>query len=155
IRLTLPGTVHLIADAVFQTFNGSTLASEASVEESTPINRGLIYIGFHSGTANVGIAFANPQSASNTITLDLFDRTGFSAGSRQITLSPNGHLAQFVTEIFPQLASLTDFDGALSIHSTTPFSALALRLSSDKLATLPVAANGMYRPSITGLRITR
>src|SRR5262249_25040246 len=55
----------------------------------------------------------------------------------------------------PELASLTDFDGALSIHSSTPFSALALRLSSDKLATLPVAANGMYRPSITGLRITR
>lgn len=155
IRLTLPGSVHLIANAVFQTFNGSTLASEASVLESAPINRGLIYVSTRSGAANVGIAFANSQSASNTITLDLFNRTGFVAGSRQITLPPNGHLAQFVTEIFPELAALTDFDGALSIHSSTVFSALALRLSSDKLASLPVAANGMYRPSITGLRITR
>jgi len=70
-------------------------------------------------------------------------------------LPPNGHLAKFVTELFPQLASDSDFDGAIFIHSSTDFSALALRLSGDKLASLPVAEIGMYRPSITGLRITR
>jgi hypothetical protein len=59
-----------------------------------------------------------------------------------------------VTQIFPQLDSVADFDGALSVRSSTPFSALALRLIGDKIATLPVAENGMYRPSITGLRIT-
>ena len=155
IRLTLSGTVHLIANAVFQTFNGSILASEASVLDSDAINRGLIYVKVHSGAANVGVAFANAQSSPNTITLSLFNSDGFPAGTRSVTLPANGHLAQFVTEIFPELASLADFDGALSISGAASFSALALRLTSDKVATLPVANNGMYRPSIVGLRITR
>jgi len=153
IRLTLSGSVNLIANAVFQTFIGSDLASEASVLESPSINNGLIYAKVQSGVANVGVAFANSQTDANTISLTLFSQDGFVAATRDITLPANGHLAQFVTELFPQLGS-SDFDGALSVHSSTPFSALALRLSGDKLATLPVAENGMYRPSITGLRIT-
>ena len=70
-----------------------------------------------------------------------------------ITVPPNGHVARFVTELFPQLASLTDFDGALSVSSGISFSTLALRSTSDKFATLPIAANGMYRPAITALRV--
>jgi hypothetical protein len=154
IRLTLSGSVHLIVSAVFQTFIGETLVSEASVLEAPPVERGLIYVKTQSGAANVGVAFTNSQAGSNTITLDLFNREGFLAGTRSITLAENGHVAQFVTEIFPELASLADFDGALSIHSSIPFSALALRLIGDKIATLPVADDGMYRPFITGLRIT-
>jgi hypothetical protein len=153
IRLTLPGSVHLIASAVFQTFIGQGLVSEASVLESPAIERGLIYVKTQAGAANVGVAFANSESTANTITLNLFNRAGFVSGTRDITLPPNGHLAQFVTEIFPELAPVSDFDGALSIRSQTPFSALALRLTADKIATLPVAADGMYRPAITGLRI--
>jgi hypothetical protein len=155
IRLTLPGTLHLITNAIFQTFNGTTLAAEASVLESAPVNTGLVPVKVVAGAANVGVAFASSQADSNTITLTLFNRDGFVAGNRDITLPPNGHLAQFVTEIFPQLASLADFDGAVSMHSSAAFSALALRLTTDKLATLPVAENGMYRPSVTGLRITK
>jgi len=41
------------------------------------------------------------------------------------------------------------------VSSSTAFSAVALRLSSDKIATLPVAIDGMYRPAITGLRVTK
>ena len=107
-----------------------------------------------SGLTNVGVAFANSQTTPNIITLKLFDRQGFMSARQDITLPPNGHLARFVTQIFPQLASLTDFDGAVSMSSSTDFSALALRLSSTRIATLPVASNGMYRPSITMLRIT-
>jgi hypothetical protein len=153
IRLSMPSSVHLIANAVFQTFIGSGLVSEASVLESPVIERGLIYVKTQAGAANVGVAFANSDSTANTITLDLFNREGFVAATRDITLLPNGHMAQFVTELFPQLASLSNFDGALSMRSQTPFSALALRLIADKIATLPVSDNGMYRPAITGLRI--
>ncbi|PYS30391.1 MAG: hypothetical protein DMG11_05280, partial [Acidobacteria bacterium] len=155
IRLTLSGNVHLIANAVFQTFNGASLASEASVLESPPTTRGLVYVKSQSNLGTVGVAFANSQTTSSTITLQLFDRMGFVSATQDITLPPNGHLARFVTEIFPQLASVADFDGALSMHSSTAFSALALRLSSGKIATLPVDSNGMYRPSITALRVTR
>ena len=155
IRLTLSADVHCIGSAVFQTFSGPNLVSEASVLESAPISRGLIHVKTQSGRADVGIALANSQSTTNTITLQLFNEQGFVAAIQDITLPPNGHLARFVTEIFPQLASLANFDGAVSLRGSTDFSALALRLSSDKIATLPVAANGMYRPTITALRITR
>ena len=155
IRLTLSGNVHLVTNAIFQTFNGTNLVSEASVLESLSIKNGLIYVKSQSGAANVGIALANHEPSSNTISVDLFDRRGFVLAHRDISLNPNGHFAQFVTEIFPQLATEPDFDGALFIHSPTSFSALALRLSGDKVATLPVWAEGMFRPSITNMRITR
>jgi hypothetical protein len=154
IRLTLSGSVHFIASAVFQTLDGPNLVSEASVLESTPISQGLIYVKTESNLSNVGIAFANSQTMPNTITLQLFTGQGGTSDTQTVTLPPNGHLAQFVTEVFPQLASLNDFDGALSMHSSTPFSALALRLSSNQIATLPVASDGMYRPAIAALRIT-
>jgi hypothetical protein len=155
IRLTLSGSVHFIASAVFQTFDGPNLVSEASVLESAPISQGLLYVNTQSSLSNVGVAFANSQTTPNTITLQLFAGQGGTPDTQTVTLPPNGHLAQFVTEIFPQLASLENFDGALSLQSSTPFSALALRLSSTQIATLPVASDGMYRPAIAALRITR
>jgi hypothetical protein len=153
IRLTLSSAVHLIANAVFQTFSGSDLVSEASVLESPQVMRGLIYVNSQPGAENIGVAFANSQPSSNTIQLELFDGTGTVVAQQQISLPPNGHLAQFVTELFPQIAS-GGFVGALSMHSTTSFSAIALRLTTDKIATLPIAIDGMYRPAITGLRVT-
>src|SRR5262249_8698743 len=127
---------------------------EASVLESPPIEQGMIYVKTQAGTANVGLALANSNSDSNTITINLFNQEGFLAITRTVTLPANGHLARFVTEIFPELATAADFDGALSMRSSTEFSALALRLSYDKIATLPVAPFGMFRPAITGARVT-
>jgi hypothetical protein len=155
LRLTLPGTVHLIVSAVFQTFVGPNLIAEASVLESPQVTRGLIYVKSQSGSADVGVAFANSQSTANTISLKLFNQDGFVFATKDITLPANGHVARFVTELFPELASLANFDGALSIYSSTSFSAIALRLTTDKIATLPIAANGMYRPAITGLRVPK
>src|SRR5207302_2857071 len=122
IRLTLSGAVHLITSAVFQTFNGPNLVSEASVLESPQIRRGLIYVKSQPGLANMGVAFTNPQSTFNAISLQLFNKDGFVAATQVITVPPNGHVARFVTELFPQLASVTDFDGALSFSSGISFS---------------------------------
>jgi hypothetical protein len=154
IRLSLPGTVHLITSAIFQTFVGSNLTSEASVLESKPAKRGLIYVKTRAGTSNIGLAFANSNSDTNNLNLILFDHSGNIMASRSVTLPPNGHVAKFVTDLFPQIASTPDFDGALSVTSQTEFSALALRLSFDKIATLPVSANGMFRPTIRAVRVT-
>ena len=72
---------------------------------------------------------------------------------QQVSLPPNGHVSQFVTELFPDIAS-ANFIGALSINSSTSFSAVALRLSGDKIATLPLANDGMHRPAITAVRVS-
>jgi hypothetical protein len=154
IRVTLPGSVNLVTSAVFQTFNGTTLASEASVLESAPGQAGLIYVKVQPGT-NVGVAFANEGSAATTVTLDAFDQQGIRVATHDISLPPNGHRARFVTELFPELAGLSEFTGSMAIHSSTSFSAIALRLTGDKIATLPIAADGMHRPAITALRVTQ
>jgi hypothetical protein len=154
IKLTLPSSVDLNVSAIFQTVNGSTVTAEAGVLESIPNKNGLVYVS-QSATTRVGVAFANSQPTANTITLTLYNNAGFVFASRDITLGPNAHKAQFIDELFPQLALGANFDGALGMHSSLEFAALALRLNSGELATLPVSANGMYRPSITGLRITK
>jgi hypothetical protein len=155
IRLTLSGSVHLIASAIFQTFNGANLTSEASVLESPAATQALLYAKSQAGLSNVGVAFANPQTTSNVVTLKIFNRSGSLLASKDITLSPKGHLARFITEIFPDVAADPNFDGSLSMASATAFSAVALRLTFDKIATIPVAFDGLYRPTITTIRVTR
>jgi hypothetical protein len=160
LRVTLPSTLEaavpddqlLVTNTVFQTFRGPALVSETSVQESLPMTTGLINVNVFPETTNVGVAIANPQGTPSAIHCTLFDEAGSVAASRDIILPAYGHLASFVTELFPQMVR-TKFDGALSIHSTTPVSSVALRATSDQLAALPVAVNGMYRPSLTGLRI--
>src|SRR5262249_6545366 len=64
----------------------------------------------------------------------------------------------YVTQIFPELGAPDNFDGTLFMRSTAAFSAVALRLTEEatgeKLATLPVTLDGMYRPYINTVRIT-
>jgi hypothetical protein len=155
VRLTLPSAVALVDSAVFQTFSGTDLVSEASVLESPQVTGGLIYINSQGSLENTGIALSNLQPAGNTIQLQLFDRNGAVFSQQQVTLPPNGHLARFVTELFPELNSTDEFDGALSIHSAFAFSAVALRETGDKIAAVPIASDGMYRPSVTALRVTK
>ncbi len=153
IRLTLSGSVNLVTNAIFQTFNENSLVSEASVLESPAVQRGLIYVDTRSGS-NEGVAFGNAGPDLITVSLDLFDQQGNLVVQHDYDIPANGHLAQFVTEYFPELESLPDFTGSMAIHSANTFSCLALRLTGDKLATMPISTDGMHRPSIVGLRTT-
>jgi len=153
IRLTLSGTVNLVTNAVFQTFNGNSLVSEASVLESPAVQLGVVYVDTNAG-ANVGVAFGNPGTDTIDVVLDLFDQQGKIVAQHDVGILANGHLARFVTEYFPEIASLPAFTGSMAIHCSSPFSALALRLAGDKLATTPISTAAMHLPSITGLRTT-
>ncbi len=156
VRLTLPNNASLVVNAVFQTYTGSTLASEASVLESPADTEGLISVNVQAGT-NIGVALANPQPNSNTIALTLYNQAGFVVATQFVTLPAFGHLAQYVTTIFPQLASVSSFSGSLSMQSTSAFSAVALRQNGSNVvgfAALPVSSSLMFLPSITNLRIS-
>jgi hypothetical protein len=154
IRLTLPERAHLVTNAVFQTFARTALVSEAGVTETTPTQRGLVYVKKFPGT-DVGVAISNNDSVPTTVALDIFDQQGNVVSRRTIVLPANGHMAQFVSEIFPQLASVPEFTGAMAVHSTGTFSPMALRLTGDKIASLPFSSEGMHRPAITALRVTQ
>jgi hypothetical protein len=151
VRLTLPSSAPLIVNAVFQTYNGPNLQSEASVLESAQDNEALVYV---SGTPNIGVAFANPQPTATTITLTLYNNAGFVAATSSVAIPPSGHLAKFVSELFPQFASATSFGGSLSMQGSAAFSAVAFRLTGSNVAALTVADSVMFRPAITNLRIT-
>jgi len=92
--------------------------SEASVLESAPITRGLILREAQSGAVNVGVALATRIRVQNTI-------LSISSTKSDSRWKPAKWCCRLRTscavrdEIFPELASLTDFDGALSIHSST------------------------------------
>jgi hypothetical protein len=152
------GTIPLIVNALFQTYNGPTVISEADVLESPAFPEGLIYVHLTPGITNVGVALANPQSTPNTVTLTLYNLAGFTDTSFQyvVTLPPFGHLAQYVTEMFPQLAG-TSLDGTLSMQSGSGFSSVALRQNGASVvgfAALPVSQGVIFVPSITNIQIT-
>ena len=61
IKLTMSAEAHLVTSAIFQTFNGASLASEASVLEAASVKRGLIYVKTSAGSSNIGVAFVNSE----------------------------------------------------------------------------------------------
>jgi hypothetical protein len=158
LSTTLPSPqTPLIINALFQTYNGSTVISEASVLESPSSTEGLVYVNLNPGITNVGVALANPQSTPNTITLTLYNESGFTNPTFQysVTLPPFGHLAQYITEMFPQLAGAS-FNGTLSMQSGLAFSSVALRQNGTSVvgfAAIPVSQDIMFIPSITNLQI--
>jgi hypothetical protein len=161
IQITLPSTsTALVVNAVFQTYQGTTLTSEASVLEAVQDTEGMMFVNVQPGVTNIGVALANPQTTSNSITLTLYNSAGFAAGTQTFTLAPGGHLAQYVTDMFPQLAG-TSFSGTLSMQSAASFSSVALRQNGSNsaggvpgFAVLTVGDSLMYVPSITNLQIT-
>jgi hypothetical protein len=156
-RITLTNASPMVVNAVFQTYTGSTLSSEAGVLESIADTESLIYVNVQSGVTNLGVALSNPQPAASTATLTLYNSAGFVADTQVVTLPAFGHLAQYVTSIFPSLASASSFSGSLSIQSNLSISAVALRQNGSNVvgfAALPVADNLMFLPSITNVQVT-
>jgi hypothetical protein len=165
IELNLPSTsTPLVVNAVFQTYQGSTIVSEASVLEAAQDVEGMLYVNVQpnaSGSGyitNDGVALANPLSVSNSVTMTLYNSAGFVFATQTFTLAPFGHLAQYVTDMFPQLAK-TSFSGTLSMQSGSNFAAVALRQNGSAggglgFAALPVEDDVMFLPSIVSLQVT-
>ncbi|HEY2381829.1 MAG TPA: hypothetical protein VGK48_11680 [Terriglobia bacterium] len=155
VFLTLPSQTTLIVNALFQTYNGPTVISEASVLATPPQTEGLVYVNLAPNLTDIGLALANPQTTSNTITLTLYNSAGFVFATQSITLAPFGHLAQYLDQIFSQLAG-ANFTGTLSMQSALGFSTVALRqnlTSQAGFAALPVPADIMFIPSVTNASI--
>jgi hypothetical protein len=155
VRLTLPASVPLIVNAVFQTFSGPNLTGEASVLEAPSVTQAGVFVHVQNGVSNIGVAFANSLPTTSVVAVTLFNSAGFAVTSQNVTLPPFGHLARFVTELFPALASTASFDGTLSMQDPTSFSAVALRLTGNNIAALPVGSTSMFRPSIGNMRISQ
>ncbi len=114
----------------------------AGVGES-PAHPGFIVPVRREGGINTGVAVHNPGNFPIPVYLTLHDQTGqpVENGFAMIeAMSPNGHFARFIDEIFPWLAS-SEFRGTLAIqaeHGALSATALEQGRTPGQFTTLPV-----------------
>ncbi|MBI4456293.1 MAG: hypothetical protein HY644_10380 [Acidobacteria bacterium] len=129
--------------AVFQLFDGDRLMTQAGVL-SSPARRSAASVYDHIGTGtDTGLAFSNTSDQENTLTLTLFGgRSGQQLQTTTLKLPPNGHVAKFISELFPTAPNITAMEGSVSISGSLPFSAMTLRVDGTVLTTLPILSDG-------------
>ena len=128
--------------AIFGYRPAGFLLTEAGVPDSPLITSGRIYGEVNStGTVNTGLAIANPNGGTASISYALTDAAGATVKSGTRTIGPNGQVAGFLTEA--PYSSGNGFQGTLTFTSDLPVGVIALRsLTNERgdflITTLPV-----------------
>jgi hypothetical protein len=129
---------------VFGFVQDSVLVSETAVPSSPPVRSALLFAEINLPAVNCGVAIANPNGQTATVSLRLGDSNNtFVASGNLAPIPANGQTAKMLTEIFPAVVFPSVFRGVLSITSDIPVSIITLRLSTNSrgdtvMATLPV-----------------
>jgi hypothetical protein len=135
---TIISNAPIGASAIFSVFDPQGgFQTESGVGDSPVLTSMTLPVDI-TGNYSTGVAFFGPGGA--TLTFRLLDAKGVNIGSSATrTLKVKGHLAEFVTELFP---GTSNFRGSLAVSSTSGVAALTLRQNSVPLSytTLPVAS---------------
>jgi len=135
---TITSNVPIGASGVFTVFNTQgAFQTEAGVGDSLVLTSFTLPVDI-TGNFDTGIAFFGPSGA--TLTFRLLNASGILVGSSATrNLAVKGHLAEFVSQIFP---GNSNFRGSVAITATSGVAALTLRQNSSPLSytTLPVAS---------------
>ena len=111
------------ASLLYRRFEGGLPTGEAGVNATTvPATRFVTFAEQGEGKAGTGVAYANPSATEARITFTVRDANGEVLASDDLMLSPNGHGAQNMVDLF----DLTSFTGSLEITSTEPIVSLSL-----------------------------
>jgi len=134
--------------AVFGFRAGGVLASEAGVPASPLIQAGRIYAEVN-GPVNTGIAIANPNAQTATISFYFTNSNGVDFGAGTKTIPPNSQFAAFLNE--PPFNSGSPISGTLTFTASLPVSVIALRGFSNErseflITTLPVTVPAAGSP---------
>lgn len=130
--------------AIFGLRQNNVLVTEAAVTGSPAIQAGRIYAEID-GAVNTGLAIANPNNQSATVSFFFTDQNGnFGGGST--TIPANGQVAKFLNQA--PFNGRSSFSGTFTFNSSVPVSVIALRgLSNERgeflITTLPVADLGI------------
>ena len=123
--------------AIFSEFDGSgKLIGEAGVPASPSVRNQAIFVDSQGGF-NVGVAYANPGSASTQVTLSLLNSAAATVATTTQPLGPGNHTAAFISQLFPGVPPLV---GTMKISGVDgPLAAIALRFdgTSPLFTTLP------------------
>jgi hypothetical protein len=136
VRVT--STAAVGGAAIFQSWDGDRLTSEAGVASSPPASRFLGYVE-SLGDAESGLALSNPNPVAVDVRCNLRNASGQIVAAATFSLPPMGHVARFFTQWFPE--KFGEFEGTLEVVATAPVAGVALRYDNaiaDVFATLPV-----------------
>ena len=137
---TITSNVPVGASAIFTVFDSQgAFQTETGVGDS-PVLTSLTLPVDITGDFDTGVAFFAPGSSGAILTFQLLSSSGTLFGSSATrTLEPRGHLALFLSQVFP---GTSNFRGSVAINATSGVAALTLRQNSSPLSytTLPVAS---------------
>lgn len=140
-RLTASERIYwhtLGGSVILQAVRDGSIASEAGVSSSVLMSNFATYVD-GTGSAEAGIAVANPRDTAVTLAFTLRDSSGaLLAGPMVRDVPARGHLAQFVTQIFPGASGI---EGTLAVQASAPVAGIGLRYESVErpiFTTVPV-----------------
>ena len=127
--------------AIFGFRQGGVLLSEAGVPAAEPIQEGRIFAEVN-GPVNTGLAIANPNDVTATISFYFTDVNGTDFGSSSFELGANQQTAKFLDQ--DPFNGGSSVLGTFTFTSSVPISVIALRGFTNKdseflMTTLPVA----------------
>ncbi len=137
------GWVHVVSGEPlrgttdFQFTEQQEIVREAGVADSLPTGSANVFISV-GGSFNAGVAMANPTEQDTEVTLRLLNSSGNELASKPVSLASGGHVAKFVTELFPDEVG-SAFEGTLRIESEVPVVTTAIRTKGGlQISSYPV-----------------
>ena len=133
-RATCSGPVK--ASLLYRLHNSEGMpVAEAGVNAATvPATRFVTFAEQGEGQFGTGVAYANPSAISVPVTFTARDAAGEVLASVVWTLSPGGHDAHGMSELF----DLTSFTGSIEVTSTEPIVSLSLNFEAASVfSSLP------------------
>lgn len=115
-----------------------TTLAETGVGAAVAATHFTVPILYSTGSANTGIAFANPSAQALDIVLTLRNQSGAAMASKTTSLPPGQHAPRFATDYFSEIAVSSEFQGSIEGTASAPVSAVALKQQGLLLTTFPV-----------------
>jgi beta-propeller repeat-containing protein len=137
--------------AIFSFRQNGVLVSEAAVNASSLITSGRINAEVGNGV-DTGLAIANPNSQTITLTFYFTDSAGVNSPTSTTTIPPNSQIAKFLTQA--PFNSGPAVSGTFTFTASAPVAAVALRgLTNERpeflITTLPIA--DLAAPPVTDI----
>ena len=144
-----------VGSGIFSINGKAGLSSQAGVPNAAETTSSRLFVERSTSPLprDTGVAIVNRNGVEAQLTLTLQNVDG-STQSGTLTVPPNGHVAKFITELFPGLP--VQYQGVLTMTSAVPVAAMTLRQTANQrgdliYSTLPVT--DLARPPLGPLFI--
>ncbi|MBZ5536572.1 MAG: SBBP repeat-containing protein [Acidobacteriia bacterium] len=154
-QITTTAPTLPVALANFGYTPNGILTTEAGVAASAPTTAARVFVDYSAAKGtDSGVAVVNPSNNPITLNVHIRDTQGNFYGCPEQTVTANGHLAMFASQLCPSISNL--FLGTLTLSSSTAFAATNLMLGTNAhgeplynslpvaIPPVPPAGNNLY-----------